>query len=176
MLVVCMCAVTIDTQTVERCNAFGGVASEPPPDSPSDSSRIPNRRPTATAFANKSSPASLRPNGGLFLPLPRAASSDNTGSRLSLSFQQMCSPHVRVLLSPMCVSSHGADADPRLRCSNASTPPACRCQKRPENLLSGEGALGSGLTAFRTLLMIGRKSGLRSTGAVRQRGHWRFLA
>ena len=34
--------------------------------------------------------------------------------------------------------------NPRPRCSIASTPPARRCRKRPENLLSGEGALGSG--------------------------------
>ena len=32
----------------------------------------------------------------------------------------------------------------RLRCSIASAPPARRCRKRPEDLLSGEGALGSG--------------------------------
>lgn len=52
---------------------------------------------------------------------------------------------------------------PRLRCSIASAPPARRCRKRPENLLSGEGALGSGSIQPRTLLMTGGKTGLRSS-------------
>ena len=52
--------------------------------------------------------------------------------------------------------------NPRPRCSIASAQPARRRQMRPENLVSGEGALGSGPMQPWTLLMIGRKSGLRS--------------
>ncbi len=33
--------------------------------------------------------------------------------------------------------------NPRPRCSKTSAPPARQCRKRPENLLSGEGRLGS---------------------------------